>query len=110
MRELLQNQPNQQEIAGFKPDSNTTQKVDIPIVLRNARGRVVWKIPGNSPEENEQLGIRNIQALFLTRSPEFLELFHFGEDGKIVEGEREKAKRFILEKIGKVKQFNKCQV
>lgn len=105
MKESLQGHPNQQEITGLKPDSNTIQKVDASLVLRDSRGRVLWRLPGNTPEQNEQLGIENIQALFLGKFPEFSEMFPREKDGKITEDKREKARKFILDKISTKKDF-----
>lgn len=85
----------------------TPETQEIPMVLRDKRGRVVWKLPGNTPEENEQLGIRNIQARFLEQFPEFNELFPRGEDGKIMEEKREEAKFFIVEHLGLIEKFQK---
>jgi len=84
----------------LKEDSN------IPKVTRDARGtRVLWRLEGNMPEQNEQLGIRNVQGLFFEQFPEFNDLFPRGEDGMIPEDKREEAKEFILEKIGALKEF-----
>ncbi|MEK7517379.1 MAG: hypothetical protein AAB583_02425 [Patescibacteria group bacterium] len=105
MKELLRDPPNQQEIAGLNPDSSTTENPAIPSVLRDTRGRVLWKLHGNTPEENEQLGIQNVQGLFLESHPDFLEHFPLGEDGKIVEDKREEAKMYILDKIQNIKDF-----
>lgn len=77
---------------------------DKPTVLRDRRG-VRWNLHAGTPEENEQLGIRSIQGLFLERFPEFLELFSFGEDGKISEEKQEEAKEFITRTIDTRKKF-----
>lgn len=74
-------------------------------VFRDKRGRVIWSLSGNTPEENEMIGIRNVQALFLEKFPEFDELFPRGEDGKVIEDKREEAKKFIEEKVGNQKKL-----
>ncbi len=66
---------------------------------------MTWSLPGNSLEENEVIGIHNIQTLFLSAFPEFNDLFPLGEDGKISENLREAAREFIFEKIGNVDDF-----
>ncbi|OGH19809.1 MAG: hypothetical protein A3D74_04620 [Candidatus Levybacteria bacterium RIFCSPHIGHO2_02_FULL_37_13] len=77
----------------------------IPPILYGTGGRVAWRLPNNTPEENEQIGIHNVQGLFLRKFPEFNELFPRGEEGLIEESKREEAKKFILEKIG---GLNEC--
>lgn len=66
--------------------------------LQKKRARVRWKIPGNTDEDNEELGIRNIQAYFLEKFHEFNERFPRGEDGKIAENRRGQARDYILER------------
>lgn len=80
----------------------------LPKPLRDKRGRVIWKLPGNKPEQNEQLGVRDIQALFLERFPEFKEQFLVSDENgelTIPEPKREEAKKFILESVGNRKKF-----
>jgi len=74
-------------------------ELNVPTVLRDSRGRVRWRLPGNTPEQNEQLGIANVQGLFLERFPGFNDLFPREEDGKIADDKREEAKRFILDRM-----------
>ena len=74
-------------------------------VTRNAKG-IRWVLLNNTPEQNEQLGIRNIHGLFLERYPEFNDLYPRGEDGKIAEDKIETAKTFVLERMGKIKDFS----
>lgn len=93
---IMQALPTEAGINGWK---------DIPTPVRGKNGRIKWKLPENTPEENEQLGIRNVQGLFLQRFPGFIELFPMDEDGKIVEEKREEAKRFIYERIGDSRRF-----
>lgn len=76
-----------------------------PTVLRDARGKVVWKLAGNTPEQNEQLGIQNIQCLFLQEFPKFNEDFPRRKDGKIAKNRREEAKGFIRERIQTQEDF-----
>lgn len=93
---------------GVNPGEQSLTDRGNPIVTRDARGRFLWRLPGNTPEQNEQLGIANVQTLFLQKFPEFNELFPRGqEDGRITEEKREEAKRFILEKIRNVKDAKK---
>src|SRR3989344_543140 len=79
----------------------------VPSVLRDEGGRVVWKLQGNSPEENEQLGIRNVQGLFLEKFPEFDEMFPRLEDGKIEKDRREEARNYISKIFYRQKIFNR---
>lgn len=90
------------------PDQQRQEQVEqqnIPQVTRDARGRILWKLPGNTTEQNEQLGIANIQALFLEKFPEFNGLFPKGEDGKILEEKRDEAERFIIDHLVSRKSF-----
>jgi len=105
MNEVPSFQPNREDDTVFRADNRNTQTVDIPTVLRDAQGRVRWKLPENTPEENEQLGIRNVQGLFLEQFPEFNDLFPRGEDGRITGDKKEEAKKFIMGKIGRSKNF-----
>lgn len=74
-------------------------------VSRNSRGEIIWALPTNSPEQNEQIGIRNIQAIFLEKFPEFENQFPRDIDGTIAEEKREEAKTFILGKISNKQDF-----
>ncbi len=78
---------------------------EIPKVTRDNRGRFVWNLSGNTPEQNEQLGISNVQGLFLEKFPVFNELFPREEDGTISKDKIEEAEKFITERIGKSRQF-----
>ncbi len=78
---------------------------EIPIPHRNKRGKIIWKLAGNTDLENEQIGIRNIQGLFLEKFSEFNIQFPRIEEGKIAEDKREEAKAFILDKIKDRKSF-----
>lgn len=90
---------------GFNPQIlENTERQGIPTVTRRER-LIVWNLLGNAPEQNEQLGIQNIQALFLEKFPEFNQLFPRGEDGKIAEDRRREAKKFILDKVKSQKDF-----
>src|SRR5258706_7952464 len=77
-----------------------------PTVLRDEGGRIRWNLRGNTDEQNKQLGITQIQAIFLESFPEFDELFSRDEEGKIIEDQREAAELFIFEKIGGSKKFH----
>lgn len=92
--------PEQLDFSGSKPQGEQ------PTVLRDGKGRrILWKLPGNTPEQNEQLGIRNIQALFLEKFPEFNQLFPRVKEGKIPEDKTEEAKRFIVGIVKNQKDF-----
>ncbi len=91
---------NKIEVGQIHNQENVLDIQNIPTVLRDRRGtRIIWSLPENTAEQNEELGIRNIQGLFLERFPEFNELFPRGEDGKIAEDKREDAKDYILSRI-----------
>lgn len=72
----------------------------------NRRGRIRWALPNNSDEENLQLGLRNIQVIFLDKFPEFQTLYltrpEFSSDRNMLLS----AKEYILQRIGRQKQFN----
>ncbi|MDP3987594.1 MAG: hypothetical protein Q8P80_00415 [Candidatus Levybacteria bacterium] len=80
-------------------------KPNIPSVLRDNKGRIRWKLKGNTDEQNGELAIRNIQGLFLEKFPEFDGMFPRQEDGKILENKREEARDFILESVGTYHKF-----
>lgn len=84
-----------------------TEQLDFSGVFRDDRGQIRWNLPGNTPEENEQLGIRNIQALFLERFLEFDQLFPRTEGVEIIEDKRIEAEEFILERVGTSEKFNR---
>lgn len=75
-------------------------------VLRNRRRRIFWKKPGNTEEENLQIGIQNIQTLFLERFPEFNQLFPKDKDGRIPKDKHKQAKDFIIKNIGTWEKFH----
>lgn len=86
---------------------NSGADINIPPVLRDSWGRVVWGLPNNTQEENELIGISNIQALFLKNFPDFNDLFPRGEDGKIAEEKIADAKIFILGNLKNQREFLK---
>ncbi|OGH12161.1 MAG: hypothetical protein A2857_03235 [Candidatus Levybacteria bacterium RIFCSPHIGHO2_01_FULL_36_15] len=90
-------------IVSSNPD--TKKQEGIPTVVRDKRGRATWKHSENSPEQNEELGIRNIQALFLEKFPIFYEMFEEGKVGTIKKGKEEDARRFILEHLRSKNKF-----
>ncbi len=98
------NRISQQEVVDFKPHS-IIREVDIPSVLRDKRGRIIWQLPEYTPEQNEELGIRNVQALFLEKFPEFDERFPRTDKGMVPEDKKIGAKEFILGTIGSREQF-----
>lgn len=73
-----------------------------PEVLRESGGRIRWRLPGNTDEQNLQIGIRNIQALFLERFPSF-ELFI--EEGKVMEDKKDAAREFVVNNVGLLEDF-----
>lgn len=73
-------------------------------VMRDRKGNVCWNLSGNTPEQNEQLAVSNIQALFLEEFPEFRQFFP-QDDSRIDEDKRDSAKHFILEKVGTRKKL-----
>ena len=90
----------------FNPEQ-TEPYAKQPSLNRDRRGRVIWKIPGNSNEQNEQLAKSNLQALFLAQFPEFGGMFERGVDGMIIDSKRNAAKEYILEKLPDNKAFTK---
>lgn len=82
-----------------------TQLNTEPAVLRDERGRIRWTLPGNTMDRNLLIGVRNVQALFLEKFPEFALLFPRGEDGKIPDSQTEEARSFVLDKIGSQKRY-----
>lgn len=99
---------NRIETVRIQDERSVTEQQNIPTVLRNTRGEIVWQLRRNTPEQNEQFGIQNIQALFLEKYPEFNELFPRGEDGKIAADKREEATEFIKDKIGTQRKQTVC--
>lgn len=93
-----------------KPSNLPENIIQIPInsestVLRDKSGRIHWVIRDASPEENEQLAIRNMQGLFLEKFPEFNDLFPRDAEGKVAEEKREEAGKFILGNVLNRKNF-----
>lgn len=89
---------------------NSGQSVDLenerqnmPSVLRDVRGRIIWRLPGNSPEENEELGIKNMQALILEKMPELKDFF--SRDGTIYDDRRDEAGELIKGRYQEKKDF-----
>lgn len=75
------------------------------VALLTLRGKLRWTLPGNTPEQNEQLGISNIQSMFLKRFPEFDELFFRDGLGKVLVDKQDAAKDFILGRIDSKRRF-----
>lgn len=84
--------------------SSEMQRIKLPQILRE-RGKVRWTLPGNTPRQNGELAINNMQALFLERFPEFIELFPLGDDGKIAQDYKEDATIFIYQRVGSKQSF-----
>lgn len=87
------------------PETSLNGWQDIPVPVRDERGRIRWKLSNNTPEENEQLGIRNVQGLFLQKFPEFIDLFPIGEDGTILVERRKEAEEYILQQTQGIRNF-----
>lgn len=81
------------------------ERQNMPSVLRNNRGEAVWKLPGNTPEQNEQLGIRNMHALLLEKIPRLG--YCFSNEGRIREDSLEEARELIEQKCWKMRDFKK---
>lgn len=75
--------------------------------LRDKRGRIRWKLPSQTEEGNLQIGISNVQWLFLSAFPEFEQQFPRDEIGMIVTEKRENARDFILQHLGTSRDFVK---
>lgn len=91
--------PNEQGIDNNSAHINTNR-----LITRDRRGKLRWRIPSYSQEENEQVGIRNIQGLFLERFPEFESEFIDG-NGMVTEDKSSQAQSFILDNIGVSRKF-----
>jgi hypothetical protein len=71
----------------------------------NKRGKKIsWSAGKNSPESDEQIGISNIQALFLQQHEDFVKKFSLSADG-IPEDKREDALKYIIECLGQNNKF-----
>lgn len=92
---------------GLQPDSPlpVAQTWEVPTVTRDVQGRIRWKLSGNTPEENEQLGIRNVQALFLEKFPEFKNIILISVKEGIDPSKKLKAEEFIIDQIGDTDKF-----
>ncbi len=88
-------------------NSQSQVRLEIPTVLRDGGRRIRWILPGNTPEENLQLGIRNIQGLFLKKFPEFNVMFPRDKEGKIIEDAKNEAREFIKNQMSDFKEFSK---
>lgn len=103
---LEQEQAQRPEVIISNQPQIEVPRSTISSVLRNSIGRVRWTLPGNSERGNLQIGIGNIQGLFLQKFPEFDELFPKQEDGMVPEESKEAATRFVLERLGNKKKFD----
>ncbi|MBI2327225.1 hypothetical protein HYU92_02795 [Candidatus Curtissbacteria bacterium] len=95
---MIKEEENPQSLSEYSPISK-------PTVLRDRGGRIRWHLPGNTLEENERLGIRNVQALFLEKFPDFNLQFLRDQDGKVDGNRVEQAREFILSHVFKNRQF-----
>lgn len=73
---------------------------------QDTRERIVWSLRTNTDEQNMQLGIANVRALFLERFPLFQERFHFAQDGTIETAQRAEAEEFIRSNLIKAEDFS----
>lgn len=87
------------------PEIETDLPQFTPTPLRYKKGRITWKLSGNTTEQNEKIGVHNIQALFLQAFPEFNGRFPKEKNNLIAEKHREDAQVFIQEKIGTKEKF-----
>ena len=69
-----------------------------PIPLRDRKRKISWN-PYDNPDENLKVGIHNVQAIFLSRNPEFMDLYTLSDDGTIQENMRTSATEYILSSI-----------
>jgi hypothetical protein len=79
--------------------------VPIPTVFRNARGQVRWSMPGYTETQNQEVGIRNLQALFIERIPEAQNHFSLVDQTCLAVTDPEAIKGLILEKVGDQEKF-----
>lgn len=75
-----------------------------PTLLRDERGRIRWTLPGNTPEQNLLIGIKNVQIIFLEKFPEFSDLYLARSEFQTDRSVRLDAKGYILQRIGRQKQ------
>lgn len=62
---------------------------------------ILWKLPENSSEENTDLGISNVQALFLKKYPEFIQFLEQDERRiHVVEGKKGEAIAYLKSVLG----------
>lgn len=85
----------------------TTSEYRRPLALRDDEGRVIWKQEGNTQEQNEALGIENVQGLFLDKFQEFDKLFPRKKNGAVIEKKREEAEGYILQSLNDKKGLAK---
>lgn len=83
----------------------TTEVTETGLLKDAKSGKTIWRQRGQSREEDEQLAVRNVQIIFLTRFPEFDQLFPRNEQGQISKAQTEQARQFILDHIGSKKKF-----
>lgn len=67
-------------------------------VPRDRRGRILWKTPGNNPEENLSLAISNIRKLVIDQTPELTGV-PLDTDGKVEASHRGLIESLILDRI-----------
>lgn len=78
-------------------------------VLRDEHGRIIWKLPGNTPDQNLQLGIRNVQGLFLLKFPQFGDFFVLNPEGnvEVAQEKKEDSVNFVLDNLPDQKAFHR---
>lgn len=105
---IATNYPSDNGVGGGEVVAQTPKlHWEAPTVLRNAKS-IVWNLKENTPEQNEALGIRNIQGLFLEKFPGFFEQFSMTDNGVVVENRKENAAQYIKEKFNTAKEFIGC--
>lgn len=90
------------KITPQNPEIAQSTPLEIP---RDRRGRIRWTLPGNTMEENLELGIRNIQLIFLAKYSDFDTKFPRLENGQVADKSRGGAADFIAEKLSRREDF-----
>jgi hypothetical protein len=95
-------------ISRYYPGGLTGLKSELERKKQFKDAKMHWRRPGNSEEENLQLGIANVQAGFLTSFPEFDSLFPRDEkSGKISSDKAQAAREYISGRLDSLKSFRR---
>lgn len=79
-------------------NENTLGPDNFPTVLHDPRGRILWRSPGNNPEENLRIGIRNMQSMVISAVPELKDIPR-DENGQIEDSQKPSIESLIWERI-----------